>query len=228
MAGKAEVARGFTTSLEQLLNYFSSLGEKRGEFVSVHLTFCTSSNVPEEIIQYTKHKLTLPAVFTASEESKNLAVNIPLHSVRETSFGGALSQSFLGHHESFSSGGSGPMRESNEGSYGGGSEGAAHASQGRLIGGQTTHGLLVEVRKEGGGYLAKFSNGKTIKFGTSAKTFIDYSKENEVLAKQKKIAFLKKNKNELEAFSPDTLIRMLLWNKPSLKESIYDYNTMFY
>jgi hypothetical protein len=198
-AGQAQVQKNHSTTTKELFSFLSSLGEAKKEFVSVHL-LCCSQHIPGEIMEYTKHKL--QPVSAGKSELPKFINQTPIHK------GGTYA----------GSGGGSPT-------FAGGSLASQTLSQYQ---GENTRGLLVSVKKMGRGYEARYSNGLVVDFGSNEKTFADYYAQNETLANQMKIKFLKKHKTNNDAFSPETLTKYILWNKPTLKESIYDYNSMFY
>jgi hypothetical protein len=84
--------------------------------------------------------------------------------------------------------------------------------------------MLVSVEEINGKkrFIATFSDGTRTKFGqTNGKTFLDHND------KQLKLNYIKRHIRDLRTNNyqrPGFLSVFLLWNKPSLKESITDFN----
>jgi len=74
-------------------------------------------------------------------------------------------------------------------------------------------------------YKALFTSGKVVHFG--AKGFEDYTIHKDDERKRLYILRHKKNENWTNPFTPGALSRFVLWNLPSLKESIADYKKRF-
>ena len=79
----------------------------------------------------------------------------------------------------------------------------------------------------------EYPNGKTqtIHFGADGyKDYTIYYKENPKLANEKKKNYIARhsvNENWREPDNPGSLSRWILWNKPSIQESIADFKKRF-
>jgi len=80
-------------------------------------------------------------------------------------------------------------------------------------------------------YRAIFDNGRHTDFGASGYfDFIQYSKQSKELAEKHKQAYLTRhrvNENFNDPYSAGSLSRWILWNLPSLSDSIIDYKRRF-
>ena len=74
-------------------------------------------------------------------------------------------------------------------------------------------------------YMAEFSTGDTVHFGQFlSATYLDHNND------KIKEAYLKRHKPNEDwnnPYTPGSLSRFILWNKPTLKESIEDYKQRF-
>jgi len=174
--GKAEIRKGFNTSLKDLLTYFSNIGLLKKHYVSVNLITCFRK-IPSEVIDFVSQKKT-----HLISPPKKLVPKIEILQ-RDLSLSGGFKPS--------------------------------------------THGLLLKVNPKHTKFEAEFSNGKKVVFGKKP-NYIDYYAQDQVLAQQKKLKVLKQKINTSDPFSAKTLTIMILWNKPTLLDSIKDYNTLFY
>lgn len=89
---------------------------------------------------------------------------------------------------------------------------------------------IVKSDVEGKKYMAIFVNKatkreKTIHFGASG--YSDYTIHKDEERKQRYIARHKANENWNDPMTSGSLSRYILWNKPTLNESIKDYKTRF-
>jgi len=66
---------------------------------------------------------------------------------------------------------------------------------------------------------------KTVKFG--AKGYTDYTISKDKEQKERYLARHKKNENWNDPSTPGALSRWILWNKPTIKESLADYKKKF-
>jgi len=80
-------------------------------------------------------------------------------------------------------------------------------------------------------YRAIFDNGRHTDFGASGYfDFIQYSKQSKELAEKHKQAYIARhrvNENFNDPYSSGSLSRWILWNLPSLSDSIIDYKKRF-
>lgn len=89
--------------------------------------------------------------------------------------------------------------------------------------------MLVSVRPANDGkhkYIAIFRNGKQVKFG--AQGYEDYTIHRDPV---RKANYIKRHASDLrtrDPYRPGFLSMYLLWNKPTLAESIVDYNKRFF
>jgi hypothetical protein len=74
-------------------------------------------------------------------------------------------------------------------------------------------------------YKAQFTDGKVVHFG--AKGYSDYTIHKNEERKRLYILRHKKNEDWNNPFTAGSLSRFVLWNLPSLKESIADYKKRF-
>ena len=75
-------------------------------------------------------------------------------------------------------------------------------------------------------YDAIFEDGKKISFGASG--YSDFTIHKDEERKQRYIARHQKNENWNDLETAGTFSRYILWNKPTLKESIKDMENKFY
>ena len=79
--------------------------------------------------------------------------------------------------------------------------------------------------------MATFDNGKTTHFGASGyMDFTKYSKQDPKVAKQKKESYLarhRENEDWNDVTSAGALSRWILWNKPTIEESIKKFKKKF-
>lgn len=71
----------------------------------------------------------------------------------------------------------------------------------------------------------KTGREKTIKFG--AKSYTDYTISKDKEQKERYLARHKKNENWNNPATAGALSRWILWNKPTIKESLADYKKKF-
>lgn len=74
-------------------------------------------------------------------------------------------------------------------------------------------------------YKAIFSDGTITYFGATG--YSDYTQHKDPLRKLRYLARHKKNESWEDYKSPGSLSRYILWNKPTLQESINDYKKRF-
>lgn len=74
-------------------------------------------------------------------------------------------------------------------------------------------------------YVARFNDGKNIKFG--AKGYSDYTKHKNEDRKKRYLKRHNKNENWNDPQTKGSLSKYILWNKTSLKDSIQDYKNKF-
>ena len=79
--------------------------------------------------------------------------------------------------------------------------------------------------KKGKKYYALFDNSKKVYFGASG--YEDYTIHKDLARKEMYIKRHQKNENWNNPISAGALSRWILWNKPSLQESIADYKQKF-
>lgn len=75
-------------------------------------------------------------------------------------------------------------------------------------------------------YIAVFSNGKRVKFG--AQGYSDYTLHKD---KERRERYRARHRKDLETnnpYAPGYLSWYILWNKPTLRESIQDFNKRFF
>lgn len=68
-------------------------------------------------------------------------------------------------------------------------------------------------------------NTKTVSFGAAGMS--DYTKHHDTERKERYIARHEANEDWQKADSPGALSRWILWNKPTLRDSIKDYKKRF-
>ena len=92
--------------------------------------------------------------------------------------------------------------------------------------------MIVNIKKsnlENKKMMAIFYDGdkklKTVHFGASG--YSDYTISKNLEQKQRYIERHEKNENWNDSMSAGALIRYILWNKPTIKESIKDYKKQF-
>jgi len=84
---------------------------------------------------------------------------------------------------------------------------------------------IVKLRGDVKKYQAIFSNNKKVKFGQEgSKTFLDHKDDKK---KENYLARHKVRENWNDPYSAGALSRWILWNKPSLLDSIKDYKKRF-
>ena len=74
-------------------------------------------------------------------------------------------------------------------------------------------------------YYALFDNNKKVYFGASS--YEDYTIHKDLARKEKYIKRHEKNENWNNPTTAGALSRWILWNKPTLSESIADYKRKF-
>lgn len=74
-------------------------------------------------------------------------------------------------------------------------------------------------------YIAVFSDGTTTKFG--AYGYSDFTKHKDPKRKERYIKRHSVNQDWTDKKKAGTLSRFILWNKPTLEESILDYKKKF-
>ena len=87
---------------------------------------------------------------------------------------------------------------------------------------------LLKVKKANDGthkYVAVFDDGKEVKFGASG--YSDYTIHKDEARKERYLDRHRKNENWNDPQTPGALSRWILWNKPSLQESINDFKRRF-
>ena len=87
---------------------------------------------------------------------------------------------------------------------------------------------LLQVKKANDGthkYTAVFDDGKEVKFGASG--YSDYTIHKDEQRKERYLDRHRKNENWNDPQTPGALSRWILWNKPTLKESIQDFKQRF-
>lgn len=87
---------------------------------------------------------------------------------------------------------------------------------------------LLRVKKANDGkhkYIAVFDDGKEVAFG--AVGYSDMTKHGSETRKNRYLDRHRKNENWNDPQSPGALSRWILWNKPSLRDSITDFKRRF-
>lgn len=87
---------------------------------------------------------------------------------------------------------------------------------------------LLSVKKANDGthkYTAVFDDGKEVSFGASG--YSDYTIHKDEARKERYLDRHRKNENWNDPQTPGALSRWILWNKPSLRESINDFKRRF-
>jgi hypothetical protein len=75
-------------------------------------------------------------------------------------------------------------------------------------------------------YIAVFDSGERVPFG--AYGYEDFTTHGDPKRKQAYLRRHRKNENWNDPRSPGALSRWILWNKPSMEESIHDYIKRFH
>ncbi len=75
-------------------------------------------------------------------------------------------------------------------------------------------------------YIAVFDDGERVPFG--AYGYEDFTTHGDPKRKQAYLRRHRKNENWSDPRSPGALSRWILWNKPSMEESIHDYIKRFH
>jgi hypothetical protein len=74
-------------------------------------------------------------------------------------------------------------------------------------------------------YVATFDDGKQVKFGASG--YEDYTIHKDPARKERYLQRHKANENWNDPQTAGSLSRWILWNKPTLRESIQDFKQRF-
>jgi hypothetical protein len=74
-------------------------------------------------------------------------------------------------------------------------------------------------------FVAKFDDGKVVKFGAFG--YDDYTQTGDKRQKRNYLARHKKREDWTDPQTPGALSRWILWNKPTLEESIQHYIKKF-
>jgi hypothetical protein len=83
---------------------------------------------------------------------------------------------------------------------------------------------VVEINEKNKRYKAYFTNGKTTKFGQSNPTYGTYIDHNDKTSRKNYIKRHLRDLNSNDYTRAGYLSLFLLWDKPTLKESITSYN----